>query len=213
MDNWYGIDVSAHQGEIDWAQVRMSIDFAILRAGRGYSGEYKDAQFTRNAEACTSLGIPFGVYWASYACNELDAVKEAQACLSTIWPYQLDYPVYFDFEEFSDEYYQQQTGRTLNKRRRSAIAKAFLSTVEGCNYYAGIYANFNYVSNKFSDDLFDRYDLWLAEWRATPSISSNLWQFRNNWETDGIGTEVDLNKSYRDFPSIIKKAGLNRHVV
>ena len=94
----FGIDVSRFQGNIDWAEVkRAGVEFAMLRAGFG-SGSI-DVQFRRNAEGCCAEGIPFGVYWFSYAYTPDMARQEARQCLETIEDYRVEYPVCIDFEQ------------------------------------------------------------------------------------------------------------------
>ena len=92
-----GIDVSSHQGKIDWTNVRT--DFAILRAGYGREISQKDAQFEANYEGANAAGIPVGVYWYSYAMTPEEAQKEAEVCLEVIKDKQFGYPIYFDVEE------------------------------------------------------------------------------------------------------------------
>lgn len=99
-----GIDVSAHQGEIDWARVKASgVDFAMIRVGyRGYeTGKImEDSQFKRNASQAAANGIKVGIYFYSAAINETEALEEAAWVVSKIAPYRITYPVVFDFEEF-----------------------------------------------------------------------------------------------------------------
>ena len=99
----FGIDVSRFQGNIDWGEVKRSgVEFAMLRAGFG-TGSI-DVQFRKNAEGCTRCGIPFGVYWFSYAYTPQMAADEAQQCFETVEDYDLAYPVCIDFEEDSVRY-------------------------------------------------------------------------------------------------------------
>ena len=84
------IDVSEHQGKIDWEKVKPQIDGAILRCG--YGSDYTnqdDEQFKRNADECTRLGIPFGVYLYSYADSIEKAKSEAAHVLRLIKGYKL----------------------------------------------------------------------------------------------------------------------------
>ena len=74
-----GIDVSTHQGNVNWSVVKNHVDFAILRAGYGRLVSQQDAQFVNNYTGCKSNNIPCGAYWYSYAMNEDDAVLEAKA--------------------------------------------------------------------------------------------------------------------------------------
>ena len=99
------IDVSEHQGLIDWEKVKPQIDGAILRCG--YGGDYEDQddeQFRRNADECTRLGIPFGVYLYSYAKSVQAAQYEADHVLRLVKGYSLSYPVYLDLEQPGTEF-------------------------------------------------------------------------------------------------------------
>jgi lysozyme len=95
-----GIDVSHHQGVIDWDKAKNEIDYTILSIGYGdnYTSQ-DDVQFKRNADECTRLGIPFGVYIYSYAENTTQAKSEADHVIRVIEGYKLDYPVYYDLED------------------------------------------------------------------------------------------------------------------
>lgn len=99
-----GIDVSAHQGKINWAKVKESgVDFAMIRVGyRGYeTGKImEDAYFKQNASGAAANGIKVGIYFYSAAINETEALEEAAWVVSKIAPYKITYPVVFDFEEF-----------------------------------------------------------------------------------------------------------------
>lgn len=99
-----GIDVSAHQGTIDWAKVKASgVDFAMIRVGyRGYeTGRImEDSQFKRNASQASANGVKVGIYFYSAAINETETLEEAAWVVSKIAPYRITYPVVFDFEEF-----------------------------------------------------------------------------------------------------------------
>lgn len=207
-----GIDVSKHQGTIDWDKVKAAgIDFAIIRAGLGKSTI--DPQFVRNITACNRLKIPCGVFWFSYAKNVAEAKLEAESCLAAVKPYRLDFPIFFDLEYDTDRYLKQQ-GITLTKTMATAHAEAFLSTIEAAGYYAANYANPDYLSRFFDASLLQKYDLWLANYKenadtANPPRSCGIWQHWDKGRVNGISGNVDLDVSYRDYPTIIKKAGLN----
>lgn len=106
----HGIDVSKFQGLIDWQEVKKHIDFAIIRCGYGSNLESQDdPYFKRNADECTRLKIPFGVYLYSYATNEREALSEAEHVLRLVKDYQMAYPVYYDLEDNNT------TGRQSNQ--------------------------------------------------------------------------------------------------
>lgn len=201
-----GIDVSTWQNNIDWNQVKESgIEFAMIREGYGKSGPNQiDDCFRRNAEEAQKNGIPFGVYHYSYAQSVNDAVNEANFCLSNINKYQLKYPVAFDVEDSSMQH--------LWKRTLTDIYKAFCEQIEQAGYYAMIYCNVNWLENYlYKDELLPKYDLWLAQWEVdSPKYECGIWQYTSSGNVSGISGNVDLNISYKDYPSIIKANGLNR---
>lgn len=200
-----GIDVSKYQGTINWETVKPNIDFVIIRAG--YSTTV-DAMFRVNADECTRLGIPFGVYWFSYATNETEARTEADTVCDTVKKYKLTYPICFDYEYDSDRY-AKECGITPTNSYRVAIAKAFLERVEQRGYFATIYSNPDYLNKGFSS-LINRYDLWLAHWGISkPSRSCGMWQSSCTGQVNGIKGNVDTDFTYKDYPTIIANKGLN----
>lgn len=200
-----GIDVSTWQNNIDWKQVKESgIEFAMIREGYGKSDPSQiDNCFHRNAEEAQKRGIPFGVYHYSYAQSVNDSVNEANFCLSNINKYQLKYPIAFDIEDSSMQH--------LGKRTLTDICKAFCEQIEQAGYYAMIYCNVNWLENYlYKDELLPRYDLWLAHWEVDkPKYECGIWQHSDSGKVSGISGNVDLNISYKDYPSIVRCNGLN----
>lgn len=204
-----GIDVSRHNGNIDWAKVKAAgINFAMIRAGYGVSTI--DDKFVTNIKECNRLGIPCGVYWFSYAYTPEMARKEAQAVLKAVKPYKLEYPIAFDFEDDSVSY-ASKNGVKMTKKLATSLVEAFCGEIEKNKYYAVNYANPNFLSNYFDSSLLKKYALWLAHWVSGDSPSQNcvIWQYSSKGKVNGISGEVDMNKGYVDFPSVIRKAGLN----
>ena len=100
------IDVSVHQGQIDWGEVKKHIDGAIIRCGYGQDiVSQDDKRFIQNVEACIKYNIPFGIYLYSYAKTVEAAKSEAAHVLRLLKPYknELSYPVYYDLEEAGTE--------------------------------------------------------------------------------------------------------------
>lgn len=200
----HGVDVAKYQGTIDWKKVKSAgVDFCILQAGYGRSATQKDPTFESNYKNAKAAKLNVGVYWYSYAVSEADAVQEAQACLQVIKGKQFEYPVYYDIEE------QAQFNR--GKSFCDAIAKAFCDTLEKAGYYAGIYTGRYAAQHYFSQNTFKRYALWVAEYGGKLNYSGDygIWQNSSTWRVSGINGNVDHDYSYVDYPSIIKKAGLN----
>lgn len=201
----FGIDVSKHQGVIDWKKVKADgVEFAILRAGYGREISQKDMQFENNYKGCKANNIPCGVYWYSYAMSAEDAKKEAGACLEIIKGKQFEYPIYFDIEEKKQ--------LELGKSACSEITKAFLETVENAGYWVGIYSSKSHLETYIDKSLRERYAVWAAHYgvkKTTYNGQLGMWQKSSTGRIDGINGNVDLNECYVDYPAEIKKAGRN----
>lgn len=201
-----GVDVSKHNGIVDWNKVKAAgIDFAILRCGFGRKSERQiDEQFERNYRECKRVGIPVGVYHYSYAKNADDARLEADFMLELIKGKQFEYPVVFDIEDKGQE--------CLGKKVLTDITVAFCEKMEQNGYYVAIYSNVDWFINKLDQSRLEAYDKWLAHWVTSPRWGNEfggLWQYTDSGRVDGIKTAVDMNISYRNYPWIIKGAGLN----
>ena len=197
-----GIDVSYAQGVIDWEKVKASglVDFAILRAGYGKETSQVDKQFERNYSECKRLGIPVGAYWYSYATTAAEAEQEANVCLQTIRGKQFEYPVAFDIEE----------ERSLPQA--NALCQAFCSVLEAAGYYAAIYTFKSALENNIRAAIKNRYDIFLSHvdiQQTDYAGSYGLWQYSWAGCISGISEDVDLDYAYKDYPSIVKAAGLN----
>lgn len=214
MSVLYGIDVSEHNGNIDWEKVKASgkVNFVIIRAGYGQTSV--DKQFRNNALMCNTLGIPIGIYWFSYAKTVQDAEREARACLETIRDYKITYPVAFDFEDDSIRV-AKNAGVYTSQSLVTSIAKTFLSIIQDAGYIAVNYSNPSYLNQYFEQSLRLDYPLWLAQWPANPNPEikpvSNpvIWQYSSKGTIPGISTDVDLNVSYIDYTTFKKEPSLN----
>lgn len=206
-----GIDVSEHQGIVDWGKV--STDFVILRAGYGREINQKDKQFDTNYKGCKDHNIPCGAYWYSYALTVEDAIKEAKTCLEVIKGKTFEYPIYFDVEESSQF--------NLGRERVSAVIKAFLEYVEKAGYWVGLYMSQHYLENYVTEDIRKRFAVWVAQYNTSCTYSSQygMWQYgiagnakydtANVKSVNGVKGECDCDNCYIDYPSLIKNKGLN----
>lgn len=192
------IDVSEHNGRIDWEQAKKYIDGVIIRCGYGMDQPDQDDKYwKRNADECTRLGIPFGVYLYSYADTDTKSRSEAAHVLRLIKGYKLSYPVYLDLEEEKDG------------TRRQAVrgAKIFGDIIEAAGYWNGIYANENWFRNIIRNSL-DQYTKWVAKYSSqAPNVPNvDIWQYTSSGSIPGLtgnGGRVDVNHCYRDFASEI----------
>ena len=212
-----GIDVSKYQGEVDWQKAKdAGIDFAILRCGIGSEwngeGEYTqdDDYWERNADACTELGIPFGVYLYSYATTEEQARSEAAHVARLLGliespyeelpdytgkPYKLDYPVYYDLEDASI------TG--LFPEEMAALTQAFFDQLEEYGYTGrqGIYASLNWVRARFDDPAFDpwRDELWIARYSSELGYTGTYSMWQATYQAPGADYGVQSETVDIDF--------------
>lgn len=202
MAQYKGIDVSKHQGTIDWTKVKAAgVQFAMLRAGYGRYDNQKDEQFEANYAGATAAGIPVGAYHYSYATTAEQAKQEAEVFLGWIKGKNLTYPVAFDIEDKKQA--------NLGVSVISDIIRAFCSVVEAAGYYVVVYANKDWLTNRIDADCKSRYDIWLAQWTSKPTYTGSygMWQYTSDGAVDGIAGRVDMNIAYKDYPAIIAGMG------
>lgn len=191
-----GIDVSKHQGNIDWAAVAADgVDFAILRVGsRGYNtGEiYPDDTFETNYAGATGAGLQVGVYFYSQAVNEREAEAEAQTVLDAIAGKSIDLPVVMDYEEVLGE---DARTETLTRDARTAIARAFCDKVRTAGYTPMLYSTRSMLLDRFDLTALPGVEIWVAEFNDLPDFpyAFAMWQYTPRGRVAGIGPDVDLN--------------------
>ena len=198
-----GIDVSSHQGKIDWEAVAESgISFAMIRVGyRGYGEEGRlvlDEQFHPNMQGAINAGLDVGVYFFSQATSVWEAEEEAKLLLNALEGYEVTWPVVFDWERIAES-----SARTDGVAGKSVglMARAFCGMVEQAGYTPGVYFNQNlgYLSLEL-DELTDCV-FWLAQYDERPDFHyhADLWQYSSRGKVPGISVPVDLNLSYKNF--------------
>ena len=194
-----GIDVSAHQGPIDWEKVKNGgVEFAMIRVGyRGYgTGRIElDECFNTYMEGALAQGIKVGVYFFSQAVNEQEAIEEAKFTLNAIKGYPISYPVVFDWER-----YRYETSRTKDTTARmiTYAARAFCNTVKAAGYTPMTYSSPSGVSGgKFYLDELTDYPFWLAHYVDYTEFKYqyDMWQY-GQIPIDGIKTLCDINISF-----------------
>ena len=184
-----GIDVSNFQGTIDWNQVKAAgIEFAILKVGPVYGKP--DSTFELNATECERLGIPYGVYYYSYARSVADANKEADRTLAWLGGHHPSLPVYYDLE---DNYILQDPN--FSKDKLAQIAQTFCNRMEAVGFKSGIYANLNWFNNYLNSPSLSGYDHWVAQynWRCDYAGSYSFWQYSSSGNVLGVNGRCDMN--------------------
>lgn len=194
-----GIDISKHNGNIDWNAVKNAgVNYVILRCG--YRGSatgvlVEDEKFKSNIQGAQAAGLKVGIYFFSQAVNEVEAVEEASLTLSLIRNYKITYPVYMDVEAAN--------GRAdgLDSATRTKVIKAFCETIRNSGYTAGVYANKTWLGSMMNVGSLSNYKIWLAQYAATPTYSGRyeMWQYSSTGKIAGISGNVDLNISYMSY--------------
>ncbi len=191
-----GIDVSRHQGNIDWAKVAQDgVEFAFVRvAYRGYgTGKMEeDSYFDQNVQGAQAAGIKTGVYIYSQAITEEEVLEEANLVLQKVAPYQLECPIVFDVELVSGA-----NGRMNNitPEERTNLALLFCQTIEAAGYKPMIYHNTEMGALKIDVSALEDYDKWFASYSETLyyPYEYKVWQYTPHGKVAGISSEVDLN--------------------
>ena len=194
-----GIDISKHNGNIDWNAVKNSgVQYVILRCGyRGSASGVlvEDQKFKRNIQGATAAGLKVGIYFFSQAVNEVEAVEEASMTLSLIKKYRITYPVYIDVESAN--------GRAdgISKAARTSVINAFCQTIRNSGYTPGLYANKNWLTEKINTGALGGCKIWLAQYVAAPTYGGRyeMWQYSSRGSIAGIKGNVDLNVSYMGY--------------
>ncbi len=210
----FGIDVSYHNNDIDWKQVKDSglVDFAILRLGFAEDNpEYDDSKFARNVAGCRANGIPFGVYLYSYAYTEELALSEAEHCLrvlrqNNIYPNELTYPIYYDIEEVQKGYRDGVWGtwpvvkdggkyHSLSNDLIEKMMLVFTNRIASAGYTPGVYSYKAYFENFANRPSFDRWSKWVAQVNTefTYKGKADIWQCDFKSYIPGISTDVDAD--------------------
>lgn len=187
-----GIDVSKHNGVIDWDKVK--VDFAIIRIGFGMYENQKDEMFERNYTEATKINIPVGVYHYSYAKSVDEAIKEAELVIKWLNGRKLDLPVYFDIEDDS----QKNVSRVI----LDGMCEAFCNRIEKAGYWAGIYSNKYWATSVISGiKLGKKYTYWIAQYtdKCTYTGDYAIWQYTSKGKVNGISGNVDMNEMVKDI--------------
>ena len=195
-----GIDVSAHQGFIDWDKVKAAgVDFAILRVGfQNTKGFEFDAQWHHNVAECERLGIPYGVYIYSYARTNMDADIEANGVIAALQGHHPQLPVYLDMEDDT----------TLGSDFAS-VASTFCNKIQQAGYTPGVYASLSWWREHLSDPVFNNWSRWVAQYYTSCTYEGayTAWQYTSSGRVDGIvgraddwDPSVDMNYWYGTLP-------------
>lgn len=201
------IDVSRYQGTIDWNKVKAAgIGGAMLKTvstNKSFGGIYIDQQFERNYSECKRLGIPVGVYYYTYAQDQATADKELAKLKEALTGKTFELPIAVDVED--------NKLKPLSASALSNLVAYAANTIESWGMYAMVYTYTYYANTELDMDRLAAYDLWIADYRGQrPARSHGMWQYTSKATVSGISGNVDKNHVYKDYPSIITRAGLTQ---
>lgn len=203
-----GIDISRHQkiASNGFKAIKDSgIDFVIIRIGGSNGGHYKDPKFEEFYKGAKEAGLKVGCYYDTgrQFTSRLTGLEDAQHMLKLMEGKSFEYPVYADVEVVATPYRALATDATI----------AFCDALEKAGYFAGVYASdISGFKERLILDKVKRFTLWVARYGKKPEYVKkyDIHQYSSSGIVSGIQNKVDLDESYVDFASIIKKKHLNR---
>lgn len=198
-----GLDLSSHQGAVRWNEV--TAEFAMIRAGWSWyqGGMNVDTRFTENAAGAEEAGIPWGAYLYAYDRTPEAAVKSAGRLSELLAPYRLQYPVAYDFED--NRYFSN------SKAVNTAVCRAFLEEMRKRGFYVMLYTYTGFANGYLNMADLAGYDLWIADYTGKVGWKGEygMWQYTGSGSMAGVTGPVDLDYAYKDYPFLIRAAGLN----
>lgn len=190
-----GIDVSEHNGKIDFNKVKNDgIEFVIIRIGYGGSAPKKDDRFEENYQNAKKAGLKVGTYLYSYANSESDVKAEIGAILKWLSGKSFDLPFYLDVEDAK-------TQGKLSVNELTNYVYKICENVEKAGYFTGIYASKNWFETKLDMTKLNRFTVWLAQWSTNPTYqgSYGMWQYTSDGCVNGINGRVDMNYQVKNL--------------
>ena len=205
------IDVSGWQGDIDWAKAKADgVEGVIIRLGYG-EGNNADKKAQRNISECKRLGIPFGIYWYSYADTPALAKEEGTDVVAKLKqfgvnPSDLAYPVYYDLEKWTWEGHQPPTDPNVYNN----IVNNWYSALQSAGYKnLGVYSYTSYLQGPLKHADIYAKTTWVAQYGARMGFdsfptNSRGWQYTSTGKVDGISGNVDMNAfGNKEYESLI----------
>lgn len=190
-----GIDISEHQGVIDWEKVAGQIDFAFIRLGyRGYTegNLAMDARYSTNMQGATENDVPVGIYFYSQATTYEEGAEEANFVLNQLGDYSLAYPIVLDREDP-----MQEDARTnnLSVEEHTQAALGFLETIAASGHKVMMYTNRTYYALYLDLEQIYQYPIWYAQYADEPDwpYEFSIWQYTESGVVPGVSGFVDLN--------------------
>ena len=186
----FGVDISYHNGNIDFSVLSKNVEFIIIRAGYGQGNV--DKKLAEYVAGCKHYNIPYGFYWFSYAPTVSMAISEAKYFAETVMKYKPIYPVFYDYEEES------KNGKIVSFTEISNMAAAFIDTVTKYGLNCGIYCD-NTFYEGYAKNFSNKVPIWYARWGSNNPVECDIFQYSETGIVDGIKGKVDVNICYKDY--------------
>ena len=195
---------------IDWKSIKaQGYDFVILKIGSRKSG--KSPTFDMDYEGAKAAGLGVGAYYYAYSSTVADTLEDARNVLKWVEGKQFEYPIYFDIED--------ESLKTVSRGTLTKIITAFIEELQSNGYYSAIYVNNEWLVEILdTNTILDRFDVWYARYPLTDNPTWNeqkygkqlsMWQFTDKGRVNGLSDDIDVNYCYRDYPTLMKRWGLN----
>jgi len=198
-----GLDISKYDTVNFGKVVNSGVKFVIIRVGSGK--DMPDEKYESHYKNAKKAGLNVGAYYFGYELTAGDAATAAKKVIKHLKGKKFEYPIYYDIEW--DEIFK------LGKKKVSKIAASFCDVVEKGGYYCGIYSSLSFFNEYFTEEVKEKYDLWIAAWGSNKPKGAKLWQFTNMGQSMVSGItdddEVDLNYDYVNYPPLIKDNHFN----
>ena len=186
-----GIDVSSYQGKIDWEKVKASgIKFAIIRIGAVYGST--DSYFERNVSECERLGIPYGIYYYTYARTSAEAQRDADRVISWLGSHRPQLPIYYDVED------KWITPPNISAETLNNNITIFCNQIKAAGFTPGVYTNLYWSRNFLTKWTLQTWDIWIAQYNYECNYtgSYSFWQYGSKGSVPGIEGNVDMDYAY-----------------
>lgn len=189
-----GIDVSHHNGNIDWKKVASDgVKFAFIKATEGY--KFVDSKFKTNVDNANAAGIKTGAYHYAKFSTVAEAIAEAKHFLSVISNVNLTYPLVLDLEEDK---------KKVGKKALTDATIAFLDMLKNAKHNVILYSGKSFLETNLDETKLKSIPLWIARYNSILGRKADIWQHTDKGLVPGILGHVDMNWAYRDFSAEFK---------
>ncbi len=201
-----GVDLSSHNGDVDFVELAKKVDYVILRVAT--SNLSVDTRFEEYYAAAKAAGLDVGCYYASYAVNEKEMAADIQKLQQLIAGKTFEYPIYLDIEK--------EEQRNIGKELMTNMITTYMESMIDAGWFPGLYTNNDFLKNAMNSSFIQAlYDVWFAGYKYSQTNETvyssmyGMWQYTNTGSMAGVTGDVDINVAFKDYPAIIAYYKLN----